>query len=313
MKIIGASLAEIGPSSPLDAFEASVEPSGASGLQGSRHLVIVVGYGELLAQSRVKTEVQDFSGQSALDRLRERGYEPVLINHACASVIFALQLARISLRADVADIVTIVGDSRGTRYEHEGMRALGALSKMGSARPFHPSRDGTTIGTGQLALTCTSEKWDGPSYGRVTGLDCRMVREPNAGLERHSVEKTMRAALDDARVILPHHIEAHATGTWLGDAVEEEAIRGLLEERRRYAITPTVHASKASHGHLLHSAAAISILHAIVSIGNGCPSVLINAFGFAGNYGSAVMEGDSQMTSVMELEAALQKHSRGGK
>ncbi len=291
MYVTGLALAPIDAAAPWTACRSALGQAGQQ--DPARTQYVVVGHGGTTSDVEgADDELATFCGELALTSLRERGADPVLLNHACASVLFGLEYGQALIRANRADRVVVTGMIGPTGYDRAGMRVLRALS-TGRARPFAPDRDGTALGSGQYAVVCdgerTVEDHATAAFARIESISCRVAAEPRAGLRPEAVYDRMVDALDRAGVRAPDRIEAHATGTVAGDAAEEEAISRLLADRGIPADTVVVSASKATTGHLLHGAGAVSLIeacrHALASNG----TVLVNAFGFSGNYACAVV------------------------
>jgi len=73
----------------------------------------------------------------------------------------------------------------------------------------------------------------------------------------------MQAALQDAGVHPAEvgHVNAHGTGTPVGDAVEARSIHAVFGEHR-----PAVSAGKALHGHLMGAAGAVEAIAALEAL-----------------------------------------------
>ena len=130
-------------------------------------------------------------------------------------------------------------------------------------RPFDADRDGVVCaeGSGILLLESLESalKRGVPILAEVIGFatvsDPTNIADPHAD----SIESCIRKALLDAG-IEPHEVDyvnAHATGTILGDVAEGEAISGIFGKR-----TPV----SSLKGHLGHTMAASGALEAIATI-----------------------------------------------
>src|ERR1700682_2731535 len=131
-----------------------------------------------------------------------------------------------------------------------------------ASRPFSQTRDGFVMGEGAGALILESsahaKKRKARIYAEIAGYAAtseayHMVIPREDGLE---VAYTMRLALADAGVTPAQvdYINAHATSTAIGDAVEARAIRQLFKSR---ADKITISATKSLIGHTLGAAGAI--------------------------------------------------------
>jgi 3-oxoacyl-[acyl-carrier-protein] synthase II len=170
------------------------------------------------------------------------------ISTACSSSAHALGQAMHAIRAGTADAVIVVGaDASITPLVFAGFCSLRALSTKynetpeRASRPFDRGRDGFVMGEGAGALILESfahaKKRKARMYAEVAGYAAtseahHMVIPREDGEE---VAITMRLALKDAGVTPAQvdYINAHATSTTVGDAVEVKAIRLLFKSTGR--------------------------------------------------------------------------------
>jgi len=129
-----------------------------------------------------------------------------------------------------------------------------------SSRPFDALRTGMVLGEGSIVLVLESE-----SAARARGAellaeivgygassDAYNLTEPSP----EGQARAMRMALDDASIAGERigYVNAHATGTLLGDRVEAESIRDTFGS---HADKLAVSSTKSVHGHLLGAASAL--------------------------------------------------------
>lgn len=229
-------------------------------------------------------------------------------------------------RADV--VITVGADASITPLVFAGFCSLRALSTKyndrptQASRPFDRLRDGFVMGEGAGALILESaahaKKRKARIYAEVAGYAAtseayHMVIPREDGGE---VATTMRLALADADVTPGQvdYINAHATSTWIGDAVEAKAIRQLFTSR---ADKIAVSATKSLVGHTLGAAGAIGGIASVLAIHTGqihptanydepdpacalrgisrsvqerkVKTALLNAFGFGSNNAAVVL------------------------
>ena len=192
-----------------------------------------------------------------------------------------------------------------------------------ASRPFDRGRDGFVMGEGAGALILESlahaRKRKARIYAEVAGYAAtseayHMVIPKEDGLE---VATTMRLALKDAGVTPAQvdYINAHATSTTVGDAVEVKAIRHLFKSR---ADTIALSATKSLVGHTLGAAGSLAGIVSAMTIESGqihptlnfeepdpactLPGIsrrpqnrrvkvaLVNAFGFGSNNAAVVLK-----------------------
>lgn len=234
------------------------------------------------------------------------------------------------IRNGTADVVIVVGaDASLTPLVFAGFCSLRALSTRfntepeRASRPFDRDRDGFVMGEGAAALVVESlthaRKRRAHIYAEVAGYAAtseayHMVIPREDGEE---VATTMALALADAKLRPGQvdYINAHATSTPVGDAVEVKAIRNLFKSR---ANSVAVNATKSLVGHTLGAAGAIGsvvcaltletgMIHPTVNYDHPDPDcrlpgisrrsqerrvkvALLNAFGFGSNNAAVVFK-----------------------
>jgi len=252
------------------------------------------------------------------------------ISTACSSSAHAIGQAFHCIREGRADVVITAGaDASITPLVFAGFCSLRALSSRfndqpeKASRPFDRLRDGFIMGEGAGTLILESaahaKNRKARVYAEIVGYAAtseayHMVIPREDGLE---VAHTMRLALADAGMTLAQvdYINAHATSTIIGDAVEAKAIRLLFKSRTdKIAISAT----KSLIGHTLGAAGAIGGIASVMALHTGHihPTVnyddpdptcalaglsrfaqerhvkvaLLNAFGFGSNNAAVVLK-----------------------
>ena len=203
------------------------------------------------------------------------------ISTACSSSAHALGQALQCIRCGQADVVITVGaDASLTPLVFAGFCSLRALSSQfndtpeRASRPFDRGRDGFVMGEGAGALIVESlahaKKRKARIYAEIAGYAAtseayHMVIPREDGEE---VAITMKLALNAADVVPAQvdYINAHATSTTIGDAVEVKAIRRLFKNR---ADKIAVNATKSLVGHTLGAAGAIGAVASSLAIHTG--------------------------------------------
>jgi 3-oxoacyl-[acyl-carrier-protein] synthase II len=252
------------------------------------------------------------------------------ISTACSSSAHAIGQALTSIRSGQADVVIVAGaDSSITPLVFAGFCSLRVLSTgyndqpTRASRPFDRGRDGFVMGEGAAALILESlahaRKRRARIYAEVAGYAAtseayHMVIPKEDGLE---VATTITLALKDAEVppAQVDYINAHATATPIGDAVEVRAIRRLFKSRADRIL---VNATKSLIGHTLGAAGATGAVVCSLALETGLvhPSAnyedpdpacalggistkaqerplkvaLLNAFGFGSNNAAVVLK-----------------------
>ncbi|MER8199659.1 beta-ketoacyl synthase N-terminal-like domain-containing protein [Streptomyces microflavus] len=278
----------------------------------------------LCAQAAVgSTSLSPFLHGTDTEALTTRvGLAPVtVLSHACATGGFAIRLAVQMLLTGQRDVVVVAGASVPDSMEQISLEAVGVLSRS-TVRPLDTERDGMAIGRGALALVL--ERADDAARRMVTGAirvaaAACLVKPSRTESDPQAVGAVLRAALGPATGPDGSHIDAicaHATGTVLGDAVELDEL-ALLGAERGWTEVP-VFSHKGALGHLLHTSALAAVAHAVEAMRRsvvpgtpGCRTpiaeatgvrvatkslqrplgrVLVNAFGFGGNYAAVLLE-----------------------
>jgi len=203
------------------------------------------------------------------------------ISTACSSSAHALGQALHCIREGRADVVIVVGaDASITPLVFAGFCSLRALSSKfndhpeKASRPFDRSRDGFIMGEGAGTLILESaahaKTRNARIYAEIAGYAAtseayHMVIPREDGLE---VAHTMKLALVDAGVTPAQvdYINAHATSTTIGDAVEAKAIKQLFKAR---ADKVAINATKSLIGHTLGAAGAIGGIASVLALHTG--------------------------------------------
>ena len=252
------------------------------------------------------------------------------ISTACSSSAHAIGQAFHCIREGRADVVITSGaDASITPLVFAGFCSLRALSSRfndqpeKASRPFDRLRDGFIMGEGAGTLILESaahaKKRKARVYAEIVGYAAtseayHMVIPREDGLE---VAHTMRLALADAGMPLAQvdYINAHATSTIIGDAVEAKAIRLLFKSRTDKI---AINATKSLIGHTLGAAGVIGGIASVMALHTGHihPTVnyddpdptcalaglsafaqkrrvkvaLLNAFGFGSNNSAVVLK-----------------------
>ncbi|MFO0698935.1 MAG: beta-ketoacyl-ACP synthase II, partial [Nitrospira sp.] len=203
------------------------------------------------------------------------------ISTACSSSAHALGQALHCIRTGQADVVIAAGaDASITPLVFAGFCSLRALSSEfndapeRASRPFDRRRDGFVMGEGAAALIVESlahaKKRKARIYAEIAGYAAtseayHMVIPQEDGQE---ISMTMKIGLESAGISAEQvdYINAHATSTTIGDAVETKAIRNLFKNR---ADKIAINATKSLVGHTLGAAGAIGAVATTLSIHTG--------------------------------------------
>jgi 3-oxoacyl-[acyl-carrier-protein] synthase II len=190
------------------------------------------------------------------------------VSAACASGNLALGVARQWIRQGWVDVVLAGSVERPiTPLALAGFSNLGALSTRNdrptaASRPFDRERDGFVMGEGGamfvLESSASARTRGAKVYGEIAGFgassDAFHLVSPSED-PRHAAH-AIRQALQDAELAPEdlHYINAHATGTPIGDVFETKALHDALGEA---VMTIPVSGTKSMTGHLIGAASAI--------------------------------------------------------
>lgn len=189
---------------------------------------------------------------------------------ACAAAAQAIGEGLRALRRGDADVAVVGGhDSMIHPFGMLSFIVLGALSPS-ACRPFDGQRDGFMIGEGAAILVLESASYAEARGARArarllgagTSVDGYAATAPQP--EGVGAEAAMRGALRDAG-IPPERIDyvnAHATGTPVGDTAEAAAIQRVVPHARVSSI-------KGAVGHTIAAAGAIEAAACVAAIERG--------------------------------------------
>ena len=196
---------------------------------------------------------------------------------ACASGAEAIGYAIDMIRSGRADVVMAGGTEAAImQLNIAAFAAMRALSTRNdepqrASRPFDKGRDGFVLGEGAGMVVLESEEHAARRGARVYAeaagagysADAHHIAQPEPG--GTGIRKAIDRALANARVQPEQivHINAHATSTLAGDAVEAQAVAAALGE---HAAGVVMSSTKSMTGHLLGGAGAVESVAAILAL-----------------------------------------------
>ncbi|MCK5799739.1 MAG: beta keto-acyl synthase, partial [Deltaproteobacteria bacterium] len=189
------------------------------------------------------------------------------LDAACASALYAISLACDALTRRDVDLMVAGGVNRADDlFIHVGFCALQAMSRSGQSRPFHAHADGLIPGEGAAMVTlCRLDDAIAakvPIHGviRAVGLandgSGRGLLVPSA----EGQARALRAAFRQSG-IAPSQIqllEAHATGTPVGDIVEVESATAIYGPGRQEPLA--LGSLKSNIGHTITVSGAAGLI-----------------------------------------------------
>lgn len=184
---------------------------------------------------------------------------------AVANAVFALRNGRCKIALAGAAQLILVPDLL------IGLCRIGALSPSGTCRPFDTRADGFVLGEGAGILVLRPLA-DAKAAGDRVYAVIRGVGLSNDGLVEGGMTPqaegqmlALRRAYQDAAVSMGSvgYLEAHGTGTSVGDRVEISALRELRQDTSRVAHFGAV---KAVVGHALGAAGIAGLIKSVLSV-----------------------------------------------
>ncbi|MBE7505077.1 MAG: beta-ketoacyl-ACP synthase II [Planctomycetia bacterium] len=206
---------------------------------------------------------------------------------ACASATNAIGDALHAIRRNDADIMVTGGaEAALTPLGLAAFASMKALSERNDApakasRPFDRDRDGFVMGEGAGMFIFEelehAKKRGARIYAEILGYgmsaDANHITQPDE-LGRGGAA-AMTYALKDAQLSTDQvdYVNAHGTGTPLGDVAETMAIKSVFgDHAKRLRISST----KSSIGHLLGASGGVELVATVMALVNGTISPTIN-------------------------------------
>src|SRR5450830_26872 len=198
------------------------------------------------------------------------------VQTACSSALVALQLAVQSLRRGECD-VALVGASAIHAPRHAGYRySEGSIySSQGVCRPFEQHAAGIVGGNGVGVVVLRRRDCALRDNDRVHAL-IQGIAVNNDGANKVSYaapsiegqKANIRAALRDAGIspALIGMVDAHGTGTAMGDPIEVAALAQVFGEAKMAPASCAIGSVKSNIGHLDTAAGMASLVKAILAV-----------------------------------------------
>lgn len=221
---------------------------------------------------------------------------------ACATGLVSIDYAMRLL--DEYDYVIVGGSDAGINSFQ--LPTLTTIRALGSkSRPFDNNRDGFVMGEGSGCIILQSKKkveeFGSKVYAKFTGIanasDAFDLTAPSGEGARKCLSMLDLTGVDA--------VNAHGTGTPVGDVVEYNVVREFTNA--------PIYSNKGKIGHTFAAAGVLETIYSILSIQNGCiphsagctesdmdintenvytdvKKVLVNSFGFGGKCCSIIVE-----------------------
>jgi acyl transferase domain-containing protein/4'-phosphopantetheinyl transferase EntD len=197
------------------------------------------------------------------------------VDAACASSLIAVDLGIKDLLSGNADLVLAGGVQVSTTFPISQLFCqLGALSRKGQLRPFHAEADGTLLGEG-VGVVVLKRLEDAQrdrdrvyaivkSLGIASDGKAMGVLAPRVEGEELAMQRAYQA-----RGISPRSVglmEAHGTGTPVGDATEIEALARVFGGRNGDWPSCALGSVKSMIGHCIPAAGVAGFIKAALAL-----------------------------------------------
>ncbi|MCK4258376.1 MAG: SDR family NAD(P)-dependent oxidoreductase [Halanaerobiales bacterium] len=197
----------------------------------------------------------------------------LLVDTACSSSLVALHLACQAVKNGDCD-QAIVGGIRLNLFPLEDNVTIGIEAADGLAKTFDNRADGTGMGEGSIALLIKPlrsalrdrENIYAVIKGSAVNQDGNSVgiSAPNPAAQTQVISKAWKNSEVEPETI--SYIEAHGTGTKLGDPIEIEGIKKAFSgytDKKQFCAIGSV---KTNIGHLYEAAGLASVLKVILAM-----------------------------------------------
>jgi acyl transferase domain-containing protein/NAD(P)-dependent dehydrogenase (short-subunit alcohol dehydrogenase family)/acyl carrier protein len=194
---------------------------------------------------------------------------------ACASSPTAVQMGVRELNAGTSDVAIVGGvDTYGGPFMYLSFSRTQTLSESGHCRPFDVNADGTVLGEGigfiMLKRLADALRDGDRIYARIKGLGGssdgrgKGLTTPNGDGQVRALERAYKASGVSPDTI--GLIEAHGTGTVVGDSTEIEALMRVFPLAKIRPQSIPLGSIKSMVGHPKHAAGIISLIKTALAI-----------------------------------------------
>ncbi|HZN94391.1 MAG TPA: type I polyketide synthase, partial [Myxococcales bacterium] len=197
------------------------------------------------------------------------------VDTSCSSALVASHLACQSLREGESDLALVGGVSAMISLDAlVGMCRVGAMSPDGRCKAFDAAANGMVAGEG-CGVLVLKRLADAQAAGdRVLALirgsalnhdgKSASLTAPNGKAQQAVIRQALAAAGVSPGEV--GHLEAHGTGTALGDPIEVEAASAVFSEGRRPGDRAWLTSVKTNIGHTEAAAGVASMIKVILSL-----------------------------------------------
>lgn len=224
--------------------DGSESPAGDLRSEKPKSVFDVTGSAASIASGRI-SYVFDLSGPNAV------------YDTACSSSLVALDAALSALREGKCDMALVAGvNALSGSVAFESCARAGMLSPTGRCHTFDASADGYLRGEGcgAVLLVPSNDAKPGSVYANVLGTSVMSdgksasITAPNGVAQEKLILKALETSGVNPRDV--DYIEAHGTGTKLGDPIEIEALSNVFGASHTESRPLVVGSIKSNIGHL---------------------------------------------------------------
>lgn len=207
---------------------------------------------------------------SELTGIRGEGW--ALGGGSASGTLAVIQAARLIDAGWLDQVLVVAPLAELSSAEFEAFRRTGAMVSAGqTCRPFDVERSGFVYGQAAAAVVLERE---GTALAEIVGhgqcLDARRGTEPDSDGQ----VRAMRAALGNVDPAEVDYVNAHGTGSVLGDEIEARSIGTVFgtepdatSTSTAFGARPLVNSTKPLVGHCLSAAGLIELIATVVQLG----------------------------------------------
>lgn len=261
----------------------AIEDAGGT---GTKRVGLWVGYGhDHYAEEKIRAGVSSGRGlglpamvANRLSHVMDWQGPSRVVSTLCSSGLVALHDARHALIEEECDIAVVASAQAGlTGSYFASMKELGALSGSGRSRPFDDEADGFVPGEGAVAVVLQRSDLASEQLRRSRATVLGSAVNHNGRASRYSapsstgqgevILQALKMARIDPRTI--GLLEAHGTGTELGDPIEIEGLTRAWRSFTRERQFCSIGSVKSNIGHLEPAAGLAGLVKVIMSMQKG--------------------------------------------